>query len=640
MIAPDQVNIDEAYIMTHIMPRIVKALKDFDGGAKVGEKKLKRPEFYDGYNEVCDIYEELKVHTDVKCFPAKLLGNRSPNMTEAEFTYIRDNYKPVTVPMWIDYINSVMKCWNDSGWAINWPDQDATGLYAGENSTRHYVESNLPGFKSLEQYFKYMLTKIVQADANGAIGIRPKNMRYDKDNGLFFEDDREVRRPEPIYYDCTRVIDPFHDDYFVVMAHEKSECKVGNKYERIGHIFEVYTKEFVLVVRQVGVFKDWQFETKVYIHHEIGKLPIRRNGGIPYLIKDKLCYLSPAQYAVGNLDLVILNASNLQLSINNVVYPVRVMVGAECDFEDKATGGRCVNGLIEVPNQQFHTKCTACHGTGLKSRLTPLGTMLIKPKQGLNNEGDIKPSDALYYVSPDVTSLEFLRDKIKEDEGRARSILHLKNSSDPSAGENVVESASNTEAHYAFIKPISDQIFDLFQWAIDIIGLYREGNAYKPAMVTSPINFEFYSEGDYLSQIQKAIQAQLPPFVVYTIVYKFLNTMFYTEHETAKRFHLIMAADMLLTLSDNAISMGEAKGVIAPWQILLHQSGINLIQELEAENEGLWDMELMDQVTALQDFAKKKYQENKAVDESEQMVQTKITALEVPEVESETTESE
>ena len=619
---PDKM-IDQVFIETMIMPGIIKAVREFDGPATKDKKK--RPEFYPGYNQVCDIHEELMVHTHVKCFPEKLLSQRSPNMTDKEFEYVKNNYQPITVPVWIDFINSVSKCWNDSGWNIVWPEETK---FKEEDSLRNYLENDFSMFGSIEAYFKQFQTAVDLQDANGALAIKPK-LLFDKEIG-FYEDDTEMREPEPVYYNCCQVINPFCDDYFIVMSSEKSDCKKGNTKSKCGYIFEIYTKESIFIVFQVDNFKDFTFETMLYMRHDMGVLPIKRNGGVPIMICDKMHYLSVFQFAVGNLNLALLNASNLQLSINNVVYPIRAMIANECDFEDKTQPGRrCVDGIVKDMDGTNPVKCSACQGSGLKSRLSPMGTLLIKPK-GSFDEGEIKPSDAIYYVSPDTASLQFLVDKITSDENRARSILHLKSQQQQGTGENVVESESNAQAHYSFIKPISDQIFNQFQWTIDITGKYREGTEYSPVKVVAPINFEFYTEQDYLNQIKDAIQAQLPPFVIYTIVYKFLQTMFYTEQETAKRFYLITAADKLLTLSDNAIQQGLARGSIVNWQVILHQSGVNLIGEIERSGVDLWSMELQDQVELLEQAAKDTEAELQQPDENQQMVDNTLNQLTTP----------
>ena len=51
--------------------------------------------------------------------------------------------------------------------------------------------------------------------------------------------------------------------------------------------------------------------------------------------------------------------------------------------------------------------CPSCNGTGLKSRLSPLGTMLISPSTKFDAGEVGATQDPLRFVSPDVTTLEF-----------------------------------------------------------------------------------------------------------------------------------------------------------------------------------------------------------------------------------------
>lgn len=628
IVTPDS-KVDEAFIKAVIAPKISDVLRDFDKPGQYGKEKVKRPEYYPGYNTVCDLYDQLKVHTDATTFPEALFKKRSPNMTADEFDYIKANFKAVTLPVWEDFVNSIGRCWNASGFDVKWPaDQDPK--YKDDNSTRTYTENDIPLFGSVESYLQDFYTSIKLQDANGAIAVIRKDLIHDPKNVTFNYLDSELAKPEPEYYTTYQVVDPLHQNYFIVQSNEKSTCKKGNN-KQAGNIYLIYTKEDIFIMYQYGDYEKFKFEVALYYKHDLGYLPIRRNGGKPVMIKGHVHYLSPFQFAVPNLDLVLLNSSNLQLSINNVVYPVRVMVGNECDFESPELG-RCVNGMLGRDDSPERVKCSACMGTGLKSRLTPLGTMLIKPGSKLEESEGIKPSEAIYYVSPDVTSLEFLEGKIDKDENRARGILHLKNNQNTAQGENPVESESNAQGLYAFIKPNSDQLFNIYKWLLETIGKMREGTAFKGVEVIAPIEFEVYSAQDYLNQIKDAVAAQQPPFVIYTIIDNFLNRMFYTNEESAKRYHLIMAADRLVTLSDNAISIGESKGVIAPWEILLHQSGINLVGELEREkeDEDFWELDFPEQITALQELAKTKVAEIDEVDPTAQMVAGKLNQFAPP----------
>lgn len=621
MTDPEKINI--------LLADVVDKMKPYYSLAYGYQKpdKLKYPEFYDGYNMVCSLYDEILVHSELKVFPESLIGKRSPNMTDAEYNYVKANYKPVSVPVFIDFVNSVQRCWNDGNWNITWPEEsELNAKYKGENSLRRYVENNYPEYGSFENYFRYLFSTIKIKDANGVIAERPK--KYERnDEGQYYEKEG-MRVPELIYFSCKQVVKFEPSEYYMIHSHEKTIVSYMGKNVKEGHVFEFYTKDSIYIIEQTGKYTDWTFEVKLLMKHDLGEVPVNRIGGIPFLYCDKLFYLSTFSYAVPNLDLVILNASNLQLSINNCVYPIRVMIGNECEFQEPNTGFKCIDGYINDQANNIRRPCTACGGTGLRTRLSPLGNILIRPK---TSEGDaeVKASEAIYYASPSTETLKFLEEKILSDEIRARGILHLYNSSTKAQGTDNTATDSNIDqkANYAFIKPISDQIFGMFQWALDIAGKYREGKDYKKAEITFPNSFDFYTEKDYLNQISGANNANLPHFVIYSIVWKFLNTLYYTEKETSKRFYLVMAADRLITLNSAAISLGLTKGTIANWEAILHESAINLIGELERDNDDFWKKEPKEQIEMLVELAKTKDAEIRGIDPDTTEIESKLATI-------------
>lgn len=606
--------------------QMVEKIKPYDGAVNRSINEKKYPEFYDGYNQIVELYEEILVHSELKFFPAKLLGDRSPNMTEEEHKYVKKNYKPVTVPVFLDFHNSIQRCWNDGNWSIHWPDEDPGSLYRDERSLRHYVENELPEYGSLESYFRSLYTSLKIKDANGVIAIRPDNFVFNPEIGAYIEPD-PLRKPKPIYFSCKNVIQFDPEEFYMVISHDKSLVKKGGTPAKSGYVFETYTKDAIYFTVQHGNYEDWTFQTFILIQTGINEIPVKRIMGIPFLMNGKLYYYSQFSFAVGNLDLMFLNATNLQLSNNNCAYPIRVMIGNECEFVNTATGATCTDGFHYNQNDGTKTVCSSCQGTGLRTRLSPLGNIFIRPKTD-GGEPEIKASEAIHYASPSAEILKFLEETIQKHENRSRGILHLKNSQGNTVGENTVESDNDKKANYAFIKPSSDQVFDMYQWAINVTGKYREGEKFKQQVkVTPPNTFDFYTEQDYLNDISQAQQNNLPPFVIWSIMWKFLNTLYYTERETSKRFYLIMKADRLVTLSNSDIQLGQSKGTIANWEIILHQSSINLIQEAEMEDDNFWDMDTQDQITKLQDLAKIKQSEINQNDPIESEIQNNLNSL-------------
>lgn len=614
--------LDESRILD-LVYSVTKAMRDHEALTKRKDKKAPRyPEFYKGYNRMVKDYESIRVHSVKGVFPEDLIGKRSPNMTPEEHEYVKDNYKQLTLPIFIDYINSIKRAFNDNNWSI---------LYAPENviddkpedhtkaNFRQYVEKFVPVFGSVENWMKNVLPTIKTTDANGIVVVRPYEIPYklveDEETGEFTVaiDDSVPVEPTMYYYNCRQVVQFKEDEWYLILTNRKSYVVEGSKEEKTGLVFELYDNENIWEIRQVGKKTDWKFEATLYYNHALGYVPVTRLLGVPVVEEDNVVFQSPFLYAVDNLDLVMLNSSNLQLAINNCVYPVRVMIGNECDFVDDMNNA-CIDGVIHDLTTNRKRTCPKCNGSGLKSRLSPNGTLLIRPK-GMGTEGDANITDPLKFVSPEVHTLDFLEANIAKHEARAKSILHLTDTNtmgdpsiiDPSATGRMIDEQNL----FSFIRPISNEMFYIFEFVLKTIGKMRNESVEAPE-VQYPQRFDLLTEDDYLQSISGAIERGLPPFVIYTAIYRYLNSVFYTEGKGSSVFNLIMEADRLLTMTDEDIQLRLSNGTVSKWEDVLHSSAVQLIKELERTDERFWEKELNEQVAALQELAKAKAEEIKA----------------------------
>jgi hypothetical protein len=296
----------------------------------------------------------------------------------------------------------------------------------------------------------------------------------------------------------------------------------------------------------------------------------------------------------------------LQVSINKCVFPTAILLGDECDFEDLEHGVKCVDGAYFADGRAM--TCPKCNGSGLKSRLSVTGQMIVKATDRNGNSELSSSQKAVEFVAPDTAVLEFLEKNIERNEGRARKILHLKDNSSQTNfnAENKTATGSNNneKALYAFVKTVSDQTFDIYEFILNRIGWQRYQTKYKGVDLVYPNSFDFTTEDDYLIQISEAIKAGLPPFVIHTIIYKFLKALFFSEKKTSNAFNLIIDTDRLLTLSNDDIALKLAKGTVDKWEEVLHTSAITFVNELIMEDPKFFDKDIKDQKTALIDKSK------------------------------------
>ena len=269
------------------------------------------------------------------------------------------------------------------------------------------------------------------------------------------------------------------------------------------------------------------------------------------------------------------------------------MIGDVCEWKDR-DGNVCCGGQITTSENKTYT-CDGCKGSGLKSRISPLGTMLLKPKTRLEDGDSTFSQKPLEYISPDVTALEFLENKIAKDEEKARKILHLQTSNSVVKGtENLTATGMtlDVKALYAFVKTISDQTFYIWEFISDAIGFMRYGKSFKKPKFTYPTTFDFVTESDIILQLKSAVDGGLPPFVIHSIIYRYLQTLYFNEQVTANIFNLIVRTDRLLTLSNEEIALKVARGTVHDWEEILHTSAINFVNELIDENPKFLELDL------------------------------------------------
>ena len=188
--------------------------------------------------------------------------------------------------------------------------------------------------------------------------------------------------------------------------------------------------------------------------------------------------------------------------------------------------------------------------------------MLLKPKTRLEDGDSTFTQKPLEYISPSVTTLEFLENKIAKDELKARSILHLQTSNSVVKGtENMTATGMSLDmkALYAFVKTISDQTFHIWEFISEAIGYMRYGTDFRKPKFTYPTTFDFVTESDIIAQLKAAVDGGLPPLVIYSIIYRYLQTLYFNDAITASIFNLIVRTDRLLTLGNEEVALKVAR---------------------------------------------------------------------------------
>ena len=571
------------------------------------------PEYWPGYNYAAKMYDSILPHTRPDIYPAHLLSVRAPNQTDQQAAYIKANYKPTTLSVFEDFKATISRAFADQNWSIRY-NPELEPIF-GEDTFQRFVNSEIERFGSLEMFIKTMLPTLKLIDPNGIIAIEPEDI----DTVLTEEGEEvvsnELVKPMPEYYSCKSIVGQKYGEYYMVITDERSEVKDGSKTHKSGIVLEIYDTMNIWKVYQYGKKSDMTFsEPELYFQHNLGYVPCHKLEGTPVLVGGEINFQSPFITAVPLLDQVVLDESYLQISKATSAFPFMVALGEICEFIDRE-GNKCQDGQIFDPINGGYRTCSSCNGSGVKSRFSPTGMLLIKPKTSLSEGDSALSGEYLKFVSPPMDTLNFLRTEIEQQMAKARRILHLPASDESGTiGEasTATGSLNKLRALYAFIKPISDQLFSMYEFCLVTMGRMRYGDFFGGVNLVYPTSFDISTPSDYLAVISEGVKAGVPPSITFSNVYNYIKAIHYTDEETSAVYDLILNADELLLMNSADIALRVANGTIEKYQDVIHHSAPQLIMELirnhipSEDAQRFIDLPMQEQIAALNRLASDK----------------------------------
>jgi len=608
MITPEQI-ID--IIDNHIIPVSKEYYMPHKG--KIEPKSGVYPEYYEGYNAAVRNYHKAKLHAVLGVKPKELFQLRAPNQSNAEYEYMMSTFRQITTIAFQDLHTTVQGALHITNWDIKYQEEPQSRVNR-EEGFEQYLE-NLHTYGSYDNWAFNILPGLALLDAMAVVAYKPRFIPTQvniNEEGEEVEvlSENDMLEPLPYYYKSYQVLSN-SNDYAIIELKERSIVKYSGKDKEIGRIFEIYDEQNIWRVVQVGDYVDHQFRIELYFQHDMGSTPVYRMGGVPSIVDNKVFYTSPFMFGIDNLDQILLDNSYLQAAKTKCVFPVRISIGRACNFRDQS-GNVCRGGIINYQklDGSLATKtCGNCNGSGLVTSISPTGEVLIDPEEA--EKGDTL---ATYrYESPDTSSLEFLRDEIDKNFGRAYKIYHLNRTTDEAQGSEDVTATSKAieqKSKYAFLRPIIENIFDHYELGLYAIGWMRYGTEFEQPNVIRPTNYDFTTEEDYLKQISEAIDNGAPPVVVRQVIHKYIKTVYFDDEKSSKVFKLIVMADRILHVSSEEIALGLGRGTIARWEDVLHTGSFTLINNLMMENENFLEQDIELQIEQLHQAAKDMALEN------------------------------
>jgi len=564
------------------------------------------PHYYPGYAQSVEWLQQIRTHAQKGVFPELLFAKQAPNQTPKEAEYVRANFKQTTIQVFKDMVDTYGRAYHENNWSIEFlPDADQ---YVNTNTTlAEYINQDYPEFGSLDNFVFTFLPPLKLMDAMGVVAVLPYEIPTTEIEGEEVIDPERLIEPFTKFYHTTRVI-AYDEEFAIIESEEMSKVEYNNKEVYEGLVYYIFDDEWIYKAIQVGKKVDYRFEIVEWFNHATGEVPVKRVDGIAIQIDETMMQQSPFLYACDVLDEVLLDSALLRGIKPTCTYPYRVMIGDPCQHQIRVDGEMLTcDGGYHYQMSGHKSICPECNGSGLKDRVSPYGTLLIKPQTSTQAGDNISPDSAIFYAAPSTETPRFLREEVAHNMNQAYEILHLKKTNNKvQGGEGITatEAASDQKALIAGIKQNCMQLFDMYEWCIDMIGMMRYGDNYRKPVIKRPVNYDFYLESDYLAQINEAIMAKQPPFVIQSIIYKYLQTLYYPDVQGQKVFNLISQTDRLLTMSLDEINLKLSKGLVDKWEVVLHDSAINFVNELSMADPNFFELDFDLQKQALINKAK------------------------------------
>jgi len=587
-IIADVVKIRQSATKNYVIPHILREVKAV-------------PDYYPEYREEVAQYVAGKLHRDGE-FPDELFNRLKPFQPTEEFEYMKACYQPITKDVVFEFGNTVKKALINGN--IEFPATDGAN---SEVPLKTYLENQIDNFNSFMLWAESMVdTKII--DGNALIVVWP-TFETDGDGRIMGE-----VTAQPLLYAVPAVVYRMYDGkdwHYLVERSEKSYVDVGGKKQKKGYIYRYIGPEYYAEFAQFGPESDNTFETKVLFEHGIGFTPATRTKGIAKIQESHVYYSSIVSLALPHLNNAVVDQTGLAAVKAKIMFPTRILIDEPCDYHEgpiHCDGGKLTYFDAETDKTTIRT-CPSCNGLGWKRNVSISSEIRINPNNSrIDEQGTqvLNANDVMAYVSPETTSAEFLRKEVSAAIAAAEHKLHLKAEPRQAGAITATEKNRDKENTEAFIKPISNQIWDAISFTIEAMGILMYGaNRYETMKPTIyyPDSFDIVTTEDVVEMMGEAQAKKLPSIMKQGVMQQYLTKDAESNPKEAAKLQLIFMADRLIAMTPDEAALQLSRGVAAPWEVYLNTNPGYVIDLVAAENPRLYE-DMQAAVLAVQAKAK------------------------------------
>jgi hypothetical protein len=227
-------------------------------------------------------------------------------------------------------------------------------------------------------------------------------------------------------------------------------------------------------------------------------------------------------------------------------------------------------------------KCPKCNGTGLAARLGPNGVLFVQEARRSDNS-QISVHDAMTFVEPTSTTMDFLRREIVDQTNEGRKVMYLNTDATMTGGEvkTATQSGIDLKASMAFRRNIANQLFLVREFTVDCIAIQRYGKEQADGMVkvVRATSYDLKTEAEYMADWTSS--STLPPPMRQLALEGYISVRYPGDASMREALEVIALADRLWVLNQMEIASMNPRP--EPWELKLHQQALALYDTLAKE---------------------------------------------------------
>lgn len=528
-------------------------------------------------------------------FPESLLDKARPNEEPKYKEYRREVYEPVTKSTVEKVQTTLCKIERAEDWSIQYenPDKDAKSLQT-------YCEKEFPFFDTVTNWFFTIGIQRVIDDPNAVIVILPLNLD---------DPDNELRKPSPVIYPSSSVLDYQEGKLCVILDEMKSGVTQGDKVVMEGNVFHFFDTESYQIATQYGKKEDYTFTVVAYPHN-IGYMPAIKTGGKVKEFKNgSLLYESFISSCIPYWNEAIRRYSDHQVNMVIHLHPKQ--------WEMRDTPCKTCNGSGKVQvkvNVPMGTKmeqhsCSSCHGTGMTTAESPFGKIIVNPVKRSASDTTPAVTPPGGYINRDIASIDFLKKEVDDDLKKGLAAINLEFlMKEPEVNSGVAKSYDRQEMNAFFygiarhvveniIKPV---YFFVNEWRYAY--LTPEKRDAQLPQINVPTKFDLITAEIASSRLDVAIKGGFDKSLINRLQTEYARKEFGEDCIEARVIEVTYELDPLPNLTiDEKMTVLASNGCTQEDFVLSCKLSGFVVRAME-ENESFLELEYAEQMAVLKKY--------------------------------------